>query len=397
MGFSIKSTLKDVMADAAVAKIMDKYFPGAAESPMLKIAYSMKLSQICGFPQSGMTKEKTEALDAELQALGEGPSEEAVCEAAPAEEPAAEKEPEPAAATVPAPKTGGIEHNMAGKVAVVVGGGQKPGPGIGNGRMICLDLARHGATVVVAARHLERAQATVDMIESEGGKAWAYELDVVDRAQCEGLFKATKEKFGSVDIMVYNVGVSLEFDQQANTATLEAVNRLIDVDMVGCVWCTLECAPIMAAQESGGSIVNVSSIASKQNGTGINLGFAMYALSKAGMNKWGDISARYYAPMGVRINTLVLGPVRSVMGISDLQGLMGGISAEAADKIGDLAVMLKGGRKTVEETAHAVTFLCSDEAKFVTGLEFILDGGASHGKGPDPELIMMKAADIMAR
>lgn len=289
-----------------------------------------------------------------------------------------------------------MDHNLEGKVAVVVGGGQKPGPGIGNGRATCLDLARHGATVVAVARHLERAQTTVDAIEKEGGKGWAYEMDVVDREQCAKLFKDVKEKYGSVDIMVYNVGVSLEFDHEKNSASLEAVNRLIDVDLVGCVWCTLECAPIMAEQETGGSIVNVSSIASKQNGTGVNLGFAMYALSKAGMNKWGDISARYYAPMGVRINTLVLGPVKSVMGISDLQGLMGGVSAEAADKIGDFAVLLKGGRKTVWETANAITFLVSDEAKFVTGMEFILDGGASHAKGPDPEVINMKVAEYMA-
>lgn len=396
MGFSIKSTIKEIMADPKATEVLDKYFPGAAQSPMLKVAYSMKLSQICGFPQSGMTPEKTQALDEELKALGETVTEQTV-EKAEEEKPAPKAKVETEVKAPEKKKGDTMEHDLSGKVAVVVGGGQKPGPGIGNGRMICLDLARHGATVVAAARHQERAQATVDMIEAEGGKGWAYELDVVDRDQCEKMFKTVKEKFGSVDIMVYNVGVSLEFDQEKNTATLEAVNRLIDVDMVGCVWCTLECAPIMAEQENGGSIVNVSSIASKQNGTGVNLGFAMYALSKAGMNKWGDISARHFAPMGVRINTLVLGPVRSVMGISDLQGLMGGISAEAADKIGDLAVLLKGGRKTVEETAHAVTFLSSDEAKFVTGMEFILDGGASHAKGPDPELIMMKAAEVLAQ
>lgn len=283
-----------------------------------------------------------------------------------------------------------MEHDLTGRVAVVVGGGQMPGEGLGNGRATCLGLARHGATVVAVARHLDRAQATIDMIEEEGGKGWAYAMDVVHRDQCAKLFQDVKEKYGRVDIMVYNVGVNLDFDYATNTATLEAVNRLLDVDLVGCVWCTLECAPIMAEQETGGAIVNVSSIASKQNGTGINIGFGFYALSKTAMNKWGELSARYYAPMGVRINTLVLGPVASIMGMEGLKHLEGGISKEEATKIHEGAVPLKGGRKTVWETANAITFLVSDEAKFVTGLEFVLDGGSTIARGPDPELLRLK-------
>ncbi|MBR2780240.1 MAG: SDR family oxidoreductase [Eubacteriaceae bacterium] len=289
-----------------------------------------------------------------------------------------------------------MEHDLTGKVAVVVGGGQSPGEGLGNGRCMCLDFARHGATVVAAARHLDRAQATIDFIKEDCGKddGMAYELDCVNREEVRGLFQTVKEKYGHVDIMVYNVGVTLDFDAKTNTATLEAVNRLLDVDLVGCVWSTLEYGEIRAAQEQGGAILNISSIASKQTGTGINIGYGFYALSKAGMNHWGELAASYYAPYGVRVNTLVLGQVASIMGQSGVEYLEGGIPSELATAIHNVSVPLKGGRQTVWETAHTATFLCSDEAKFVTGMDFVLDGGTTKMIGPDPEYTKIRAAKI---
>jgi NAD(P)-dependent dehydrogenase (short-subunit alcohol dehydrogenase family) len=78
------------------------------------------------------------------------------------------------------------------------------------------------------------------------------------------------------------------------------------------------------------------------------------------------------------------------MGTDGLQYLQGGISKEEAVEIHDASVLLKGGRKTVWETANAITFLVSDEAKFVTGMEFILDGGSTVQRGPNPELLQLK-------
>jgi NAD(P)-dependent dehydrogenase (short-subunit alcohol dehydrogenase family) len=284
-----------------------------------------------------------------------------------------------------------MEHDLSGRIAVVVGGGQMPGEGIGNGRAICLNLARHGATVVAAARHLERAQDTVDLIaQDSGGQGWAYEMDVADRAQCARLFADVKAKYGRVDIVVYNVGTTLDFDFATNAASLEAVNRLLDVDFVGWVWCCLEAGAVMEQQEQGGSMVCVSSIASLQNGTGINIGYGFYACAKAAMNKWAELAARHYAPRGIRINTLVLGPVTSIMGLEGLKGLEGGISSEEATKIHEGSVLLRGGRKSTWETGNAVVFLVSDEAKFVTGLQFVLDGGTTIPRGPDPELLQLK-------
>lgn len=287
-----------------------------------------------------------------------------------------------------------MEHDLTGRVAVVVGGGQSPGEGMGNGRCMCLELAKHGATVVAAGRHLERSQYTIDMVSEETGMkdGMAYALDCVNREEVRGLFQTVKEKYGHVDIVIYNVGVTPNFDHATNTATLDDINKVFDVDLVGCIWTTLEAGPIMEAQENGGVILNVSSIASKQTSTGISLGYGLYALSKAAMNHWGKLSAVYYAPKGVRINTLVLGQVASVMGQQGVEYLQGGIDSDSAAAIHNLSVPLKGGRKTVQESANAAVFLCSDEAKFVTGLEFVLDGGSTSQCGPNSELIAMKIA-----
>ncbi len=291
-----------------------------------------------------------------------------------------------------------MEHDLTGRVAVVIGGGQSAGDGIGNGRGICMNLARHGATVVAVARHQDRAQKTIDIIKEDCGMdGWAYAADATDRELMKKLFADVNEKYGHIDIMVYNAGVTLRFDPQTNTATLEDVNRLFDVDMVGYVWATLECAPYMEKQEKGGSIVCISSIASKQNGTGINIGYGLYAMSKSGMNKWSELAARYYAPKGIRVNTVVLGSVASTMGTDGIKNNEGtGMTDEMAKTIHDMSVPLKGGRQSTWETSNAVVFLVSDEAKFVTGLEFVLDGGATINRGPDPDLLQMRIAKLMS-
>jgi NAD(P)-dependent dehydrogenase (short-subunit alcohol dehydrogenase family) len=114
------------------------------------------------------------------------------------------------------------------------------------------------------------------------------------------------------------------------------------------------------------------------------------------MNKWSELAAVYYAPEGVRINTLVLGQVASIMGTDGVQYQEGGLSREQATAIHTASVLLKGGRQSTQETANAITFLVSDEAKFVTGLEFVLDGGSTVPRGPNRDVIQAKIAKITA-
>ena len=279
-----------------------------------------------------------------------------------------------------------MEHDLTGRVAVVVGGGQMPGEGIGNGRATCIGLARHGATVVAVARHLDRAQATIDMIEQEGGSGWAYEMDVVHRDQCAKLFRDVKEKYGRIDIMVYNVGVTLDFDHATNTATLEAVNRLFDIDLVGCAVHAGMC-PNHGEQETGGAIVNVFHCQQTKRDH-VNIGYALCFI-QGRHEQMGRACSKILCAYGSPYHTGI-GARCQRHGLQGLRQLEGGIDKDQATKIHDSAVPLKGGRKTVWETANAITFLVSDEAKFVTGLEFILDGGSTIARGPDPELIKLK-------
>lgn len=270
-----------------------------------------------------------------------------------------------------------MDHDLTGKVAIVVGGGQQPGEGIGNGRAMSIMLARHGAKVLVAARHLERAQATVDMIkEDSGGEATAYAMDSTREEDCIKMMADTASLYGRIDILIYNAGVLPKWDHTTNKMTVEDFDAGIHVNLLGCTWCNIHVAPYMI-KNGGGVILNISSIASHVNATGISMGVLSYGMAKAGMNHLTEFIAFQYAPEGIRANTLVVGPVASVMGTKDTQRLLGGVSEEATIKRHTDVVILKGGRGSVWDTANTALFLVSDESKFITGREIVMDGGAT--------------------
>lgn len=269
-----------------------------------------------------------------------------------------------------------MEHDLTGKVAIVVGGGQQPGEGIGNGRAMSIMLARHGAKVLVAARHLDRAQATVDMIEAEGGEGTAYAMDATKKELCKKMMKDTADKYGRIDILIYNAGILPKWDYATNEMTIEDFDLGMHVNLLGCTWCNLYVAPYMV-KAGGGAIVNISSIASHVNATGVNMGVLSYGMAKAGMNHLTECVAWQYAPEGIRANTLVVGPVASIMGSVDTQRLLGNVSEEEAIKKHREVVQLKGGRGSTWDTANAALFLVSEESKFITGTQVILDGGVT--------------------
>src|ERR1700709_1796934 len=95
---------------------------------------------------------------------------------------------------------------VAGKVAIVTGAGSTPGPGIGTGKASAIVLAREGASVMLVDLHPERADETLKMIEAEGGKAAVFGADCTKAAECEAMVNATVEAFGTLDILVNNIG-----------------------------------------------------------------------------------------------------------------------------------------------------------------------------------------------
>ncbi|WP_349270393.1 oxidoreductase [Mycolicibacterium parafortuitum] len=268
--------------------------------------------------------------------------------------------------------------DLTGKVVVVVGAGQSPGPGMGNGRAISLLAARHGAEVVAVDLNPAAVKETVEMILADDGKAYAVEADVADKDDCRRIFDTAMETSGRIDGMVYSVATNPPFDFEANSMTVENFNRGINVNMLGCYHCNLFAAQCMERNDGDttGSIVNISSIASVKNELGLNIGIMPYALGKCGVNQITELTAVQYAEAGIRANTLMLGPINSVLANRDSQSLFGMDAEEAAEKHKDV-VKLKMGRGTVWESAYAALYLLSDESRFMTGQQIRLDGGAT--------------------
>lgn len=268
--------------------------------------------------------------------------------------------------------------DLSGKVVVVVGGGQMPGPKLGNGRASAILAGRHGAEVVAVDRNLEAAQATVDLITAEGGNAYAVQADVAEEAQCQRIFDTVMQRSGRVDGMVYSVAINPPFDRLNNSMTNGDFNLGINVNMLGCYYCNLFAAQAMEKNDGDttGSIVNISSIASIKNEVGLNIGIMPYALGKCGLNYITEVTAAQYAASGIRANTLMLGPIDSQLGNTDSQSLFG-YSPEEVDQAYRDVLKLKMGRASAWETGYAVLYLLADESRFMTGQQIRLDGGAT--------------------
>ena len=267
---------------------------------------------------------------------------------------------------------------LAGKVVVIVGGGQMTGDKIGNGRATALVAARHGAEVIAADVNMAAAQETVDMVLAEGGTAYAVHADVAEREDCEHIFDVVMQRSGRVDGMVYSVAINPPFDRERNEMSLENFNKGIDVNMLGCFYCNSFAAQCMEKNEgsSTGSIVNFSSIASLKNEVGLNIGIMPYALGKCGLNYITELTAAQYAEVGVRANTLMLGPIDSTLGNHDSQDLFG-MAADEVDAAYNEVLRLKMGRASSWETAYAALYLLADESRFMTGQQIRFDGGAT--------------------
>jgi NAD(P)-dependent dehydrogenase (short-subunit alcohol dehydrogenase family) len=275
-------------------------------------------------------------------------------------------------------KSGRMAFDLSGKVIVVVGGGQMPGPKLGNGRATAIVAARHGATVVAVDRSLESAQQTVSLIADEGGSAYAVQADVAEKADCQRIFDTVMQQSGRVDGMVYSVAINPPFDRLNNAMATADFDHGINVNVLGCYYCNLFAAQAMERNEGDttGSIVNISSIASIKNEIGLNIGIMPYALGKCGLNYITEVTAAQYAQTGIRANTLMLGPIDSQLGNTDSQALFG-FEPDEVDQAYQDVLKLKMGRATAWETGYAVLYLLADESRFMTGQQIRLDGGAT--------------------
>ena len=202
-----------------------------------------------------------------------------------------------------------MAKRVDGKVAIVVGGGQTRGETVGNGRATAIVLAREGARVLVVDRYLEAARETTDMICGEGGQAWPFEADITSEDAAKRLVAAALERLGRIDILHNNVGASLALgDAPATELTEEAFQRSFEVNLKG-MWLACKHA-LPALRETGGSIVNISSMAARNAYPLVG-----YKTTKAAVVALTENLAAANAPYGVRANAILPGLMNTPMAI----------------------------------------------------------------------------------
>ena len=266
-----------------------------------------------------------------------------------------------------------MAERLAGKVAVVVGGGQTPGQTIGNGRATSILFAREGARVVVVDRLLASAEDTVAMIRDEGGDAVAHAADITDAASCATIPMAALDHYGALDVLHNNVGIGTD-DLPATRVEEEAWQRIFDVNLTG-MWRTCKTVVPVMRERGGGAIVNVSSIASI-----CSTATAAYQISKAGVNSLTTHLAMGNARHGIRVNAVLPGLMNTPMAIEGISAARH-IGREQLIAERDASVPLGHKMGTGWDVAYAALYLASDEARFVTGHLLVVDGGQSARRG----------------
>jgi NADP-dependent 3-hydroxy acid dehydrogenase YdfG len=190
------------------------------------------------------------------------------------------------------------EPDLSGRVAAITGASS------GIGEATAETLARAGAAVSLAARRTDRIDALAERIGSSGGRAIAIETDVADEGQANAFIARTKDELGRLDILVNNAGVMLL--GPVIGADTEEWRRMVDVNLLGLLYCTHAALPIMGAQGSG-HIVNISSVA----GRFANLGSAVYNLTKFGVNAFSEALRQEVVRANVKVTVIEPGMVET--------------------------------------------------------------------------------------
>jgi NAD(P)-dependent dehydrogenase (short-subunit alcohol dehydrogenase family) len=251
---------------------------------------------------------------------------------------------------------------LSGKVVFVTGAAS------GIGRATALRCGEEGAAVAVTDRDASRGRETVELLRKKGGDAAFFSLDATSEQQWADVAGGVLRRFHRIDALVNNAGV-YRIRSLIDT-TVEDWNLMMDVNAKGVFLGMRAVAPIMG-EAGGGAIVNMSSTTAL---TGI-AGRTAYAATKAAVRVMTKCVAVEYAPVQVRVNSVHPGFVRT--GIAEYGARVAG---KSVDDLGRMVTPL-GRIAEVEDVANMCLFLASDEARHITGAEFVVDGGLT--AGPD--------------
>jgi NAD(P)-dependent dehydrogenase (short-subunit alcohol dehydrogenase family) len=255
-----------------------------------------------------------------------------------------------------------MAFRLDGKVAIVTGGGTLL-PGIGIGCAVANALAREGASVLVVDREEGNAKATVDLIEQAGGRAAICLADVSSEADCESMVQAALTTFGGLDILVNNAGISLH--APITETTFDLYEQIMAVNLRGTFMACKHALPALL-ERGGGSLVNIGSVVAIRD-AGVT--HPAYAASKGGVLALTVDLAGEYGRRNVRVNAVLPGMISSPM-----QASIGTPSLEIQKRMNML-----GRMGNVWDVANTVSFLCSDEASYITAQVFSVCGGATQG------------------
>jgi len=245
---------------------------------------------------------------------------------------------------------------VTGRVALVTGASQ------GIGRACALALAEGGARVALAARNEEKLASVAKEIEARGGQAAAFRLDVSNEDDVKNAFKAALERFERIDILVNNAGITKDtLLMRMKRADWESV---IQTNLSGAFFATQAVIGNMLRQRWG-RIVNITSVFGQMGQTGQ----ANYSASKAGLIGFTMAMAREVGSRGITVNAVAPGYIETAM--------TEGLAADLKAKVNEMIPLRRAG--TDMDVAHAVRFLASEEAAYITGHVLNVNGGMLMG------------------
>ncbi len=248
-----------------------------------------------------------------------------------------------------------ILSGLSGKTAIVTGAGQ------GIGVAIAQLFAGEGARVVVNARTRDHVNQVVEDIVNDGGIAHGITADISKSAGVKSLVQGTVEQFGAIDILVHNAGI-FPFNPLEEMED-EDWSRVLDTNLTSAFRLTKACTPHIKAQ-GGGRVLFTSSVTGPRTGVA---GLTHYGASKAGINGFMRSAAMELAPYGITVNGVEPGLVLT-------PGVAGAVTQEEQDVMAGFVPLKRWGKPM--DMAHAMLYLASDGASYVTGQTIIVDGGA---------------------